>query len=224
MGKKKLFSSLLVCAVAFFSLSTSVLAEDPADNQRPAPYGRELTEAERKAFEEQWQQQEQQKTDNLNEAINKEIEANTPASVTGEKIEGNGTVIDFTTSGSKAFYTIRDEDQNIFYLIIDLDKTENNVYFLSDVSKNELRSTSGTPTDNFIQSESPNEDVSNQEVSQPAPVQNQSSNTGFLFTIIIVALGGAGAYYFFKIKPKQSKKTSSENEEEEDDDVIFGEE
>jgi hypothetical protein len=78
-------------------------------------------------------------TDVKAEKKEQEIEAQTPASVNGKKkVDGTGTVTDFTTSGSKAFYTITDKDSNVFYLIVDLDKTQNNVYFLSDVKKTAL--------------------------------------------------------------------------------------
>ena len=40
-----------------------------------------------------------------------EIDIDTPASVTGEVMNGTGTVVDFTTTGSKAFYTIVDNEQ-----------------------------------------------------------------------------------------------------------------
>ncbi|MGR5993235.1 CD1107 family mobile element protein [Bacillus cereus] len=74
----------------------------------------------------------------------------------GKKVDGTGTVTDFTTSGSKAFYTINDKDNNVFYLIIDLDKTQNNVYFLSDVKKTTLDGTATATTSKDGASVKPN--------------------------------------------------------------------
>src|SRR5699024_7181412 len=76
-----------------------------------------------------------------------EVEIETPSSVTGEKREGTGTVVDFSTTGSRAFYTIVDQDDNTFYLMIDMDKADNNVYFLSDVNKGQIGSNSGSNED-----------------------------------------------------------------------------
>jgi L-fucose mutarotase/ribose pyranase (RbsD/FucU family) len=87
----------------------------------------------------------------------------TPASVTGEKFNGSGTVVDFTTTGSKAFYTVQTTDHSVYYIIIDLDKTESNVYFLSEINGEELslsevaskdgsmNKESATATDNKVQ-------------------------------------------------------------------------
>ena len=75
-------------------------------------------------------------TNREKEIIKKPID--TPASVTGEKYNGSGTVVDFTTTGSKAFYTVKGADNSIFYIVIDMDKTENNVYFLSEINGEEL--------------------------------------------------------------------------------------
>lgn len=70
------------------------------------------------------------------EIINTPIE--TPASVTGERYKGSGTVVDFTTTGSKAFYTVKAQDNSVYYIVIDMDMTENNVYFLSEINGEEL--------------------------------------------------------------------------------------
>lgn len=222
--KKKILSGLLL-TTAFISLSIPVLAEEPATTTTTTteveapPYGREMTEAERKAWESKLSEEEEEKTKALNDTIEKEIKANTPDSVTGEKFEGNGTVVDFSTSGSKAFYTIQDQNQQVFYLIIDLDKVENNVYFLSDISKDELAK---VPTSDSSSGLVPETTEATQQVAvqeQPIP---ESNNNGFLFSILLVGLLGAGAYYFMVIKPKGAKKTNQKSEEE--GEVVIGDE
>lgn len=154
-----------------------------------------------------------------NEVI-EEIEAQTPASVTGETMQGNGTVVDYTTSGSKAFYTIVDTEQNTFYLIIDMDKTQNNVYFLKDVNQSDLEGVQATegvaPT--------PPPDLANPE----AEVQPENENNGLGFGLIVLLLAGIGvaAYYFLVMRKRhQNKDEVSENEDEEmseyyDDDFV----
>lgn len=224
--KKKILSGLLL-TTAFISLSIPVLAEEPTTTTTTTTevevpsYGREMTEAERKAWEAKLSEEEKKKA--LNDTIEEQIKTNTPASVTGEKFEGNGTVVDFSTSGSKAFYTIQDQNQQVFYLIIDLDKVENNVYFLSDISKDELAK---VPTSNSSSGLVPETTEATQQVAVQDAVQEQpipeSNNNGFLFSILIVALLGAGAYYFMVIKPKGAKKTNQKPEEE--GEVVIGDE
>ena len=54
--------------------------------------------------------------------------------------EGTGTVLDSATGedGDKQFYTITTEAGNVFYLIIDGKRDDNNVYFLNGVTEEDL--------------------------------------------------------------------------------------
>lgn len=54
--------------------------------------------------------------------------------------EGTGTVLDRATDtdGDKQFYTITTEAGNVFYLIIDGKRDNNNVYFLNGVTETDL--------------------------------------------------------------------------------------
>lgn len=155
-----------------------------------------------------------------------EIEIETPSSVTGEKAEGSGTVVDFSTTGARAFYTIEDNDNNTFHLIIDMDKADNNVYFLSDVNQENLSgnadtSSSNSPADilggNEDEKESEDEDATEVSGSKEDNEKNESSNLGFLMVVLLVALAGAVAYYFFVIKKKQTKNTVNEDEDEDEE-------
>ena len=49
--------------------------------------------------------------------------------------DGTGTVVDNATDeDGKEFYTITTADESVFYLVIDKQKTSENVYFLNAVS------------------------------------------------------------------------------------------
>lgn len=52
--------------------------------------------------------------------------------------EGTGTILDSVADGDKQFYTITSEAGNVFYLIIDGDRDSNNVYFLNNVTEEDL--------------------------------------------------------------------------------------
>ena len=145
------------------------------------------------------------------------VEAKTPASVTGKQIQGTGTVTDYTTSGSKAFYTITDKDSNVFYLIVDLEKTENNVYFLSDVKKSTL---DGTSTSKDTETVKPN--LSNQKQTETTTENNKSTSekpkeerndNSFLYTVLLLAGLGLVGYYFFVYKKKKNKQKNNINED-----------
>lgn len=156
-----------------------------------------------------------------------EIEAQTPASVNGKKVDGTGTVTDFTTSGSKAFYTITDKDSNVFYLIVDLDKTQNNVYFLSDVKKNTLDGTAAATTSKDGTSVKPNvpnqkqaeadKTTANTQSASEKP-KEESNNNSFLLIVLLIAVAGVTLYYFLVMKKKKNQPKTNEEEEVMEDD------
>ena len=53
--------------------------------------------------------------------------------------DGTGTVVDNATDqDGKEFYTITTPDENVFFLVIDKQKSADNVYFLNVVTENDL--------------------------------------------------------------------------------------
>lgn len=64
--------------------------------------------------------------------------------------DGTGTVLDNVTDAesNKQFYTITTEAGNIFYLIIDGEREDNNVYFLNAVTEADLMALAESDSDN----------------------------------------------------------------------------
>lgn len=134
-----------------------------------------------------------------------EVEALTPASVTGEKMQGTGTIVDYTTSGSKAFYTIVDREQKTFYLIVDMDKTQNNVYFLTDVNKSDLE---GINAGKNVESVAP------APPSDVEPPEETNSGLGFALIVLLLAAVGVTAYYFLVMRKRHQNQNDEEDEDE----------
>lgn len=154
----------------------------------------------------------------------KNIEVETPASVTGEKMEGQGTVVDFTTTGERAFYTIVDNDNNAFYLIIDMDKSNNNVYFLSEAGQPMSNNNEGSTEKTIIPKQDEDlKDLSEEEDKKEKPVKREepkkSNNLGFLITILVIGLTGVLAYHFTKKKKNANTNQEDEINEEENEDL-----
>ena len=145
------------------------------------------------------------------EIIKKPVSA--PASVTGETYQGSGTVVDFTTSGEKAFYTIKGSDSSVYYIVIDMDKTENNVYFLNDGNGEELSLNDVSSQNSQINAE-PQEPTLNEEVELEP---KKESNAGSIVFWLILVLGGIGflAYHllFGKLKKFDFLKRKNKNKE-----------
>ena len=63
----------------------------------------------------------------------------------GDKTASSGgTVTENTVKEGKEFYTIKTDNEKIFYLVIDNTKGTDNVYFLTEISENDLLNVTGT--------------------------------------------------------------------------------
>lgn len=230
MNWKKVFSLILVLTIIFITPVTNAFAEekDKKKEENPDEIIKHEDEDEAEKSVQNENIPDPPRDDSLigDEEDVHEVEIETPSSVTGEKREGTGTVVDFSTTGSRAFYTIVDQDDNTFYLMIDMDKADNNVYFLSDVNKGQIGSNSGsnedeTTTGFFGNEESETENQVEQQAEEvDSKVKDEkeesSSNLGFLLVVVIVGLIGAFGYYFFVIKKKQNENLTDETSEDDE--------
>lgn len=145
--------------------------------------------------------------------IRKPVE--TPASVTGERFQGIGTVVDFTTHGSREIYTINTPDNSVFYLMIDWDMTENNVYFLTSVNDQDMvidNIPTNQPTNEIPQetSEVTNTENTTEVVEETQETEGSNATFWILLGIMTVAIFG---YHFFFGKLKSLNPLMKEKEE-----------
>jgi hypothetical protein len=135
------------------------------------------------------------------------------------------------TEGTKEFYTISTKSGKVFYLIIDNAKSEDNVYFLTEVSEKDLMNftladtatlpetdtvtaeTEGVETDSDL-TESTEAENSDAEVQMP---EDQSSAGSTLLFVLIAAGVLAAAYYFKVYKPKQEEDDDDDEYEDDED-------
>ena len=214
--KKVLLATMLFSSTLFLGFPSINLAYAKGNSESVEAKEKEKKEEEEKAkvaaeekAEEKGDVAEPPSGPGVNrDEVTETVDIETPASVTGQKIDGTGTITDFSTSGSKAFYTITDSDQKVFYLIIDLDKTDNNVYFLSDINKSEL--SGPAESENTIQQ--PAEQVESANMEAP----KEESGNGFLIAVLLIAVVGVVAYYFLVMKKRQGRG----NEEDEDNEEM----
>ena len=122
--------------------------------------------------------------------------------------DGTGTVVDNATDeDGKEFYTITTADESVFYLVIDKQKTSENVYFLNAVTVDDLLPLAE-------QGEEPAEEVTPEPEPEPTePEPEQKSNTGTILLILAVALIGGGAGWYFKVyRPKHQRAAQPEED------------
>ena len=124
--------------------------------------------------------------------------------------DGTGTMTDTATDeDGKQFYTITTPAGNTFYLIIDLERDSDNVYFLDAVTEADLLAlaelsgetvTTTADTEQEVEADTDAETTAESEMEQ----QEDNSNTGMLLLVAAVVLIGGGAAWYFKIhRPKQ---------------------
>ena len=115
--------------------------------------------------------------------------------------EGTGTVVDNATDGDgKEFFTITTPNENIFYLVIDRQRSGENVYFLNAVTEADLMALAE------ITEEPPAPQPEPEPAPAPEPELEKKSNSGMLLLVLGLALIGGGAGWYFKVyRPKQEK-------------------
>ena len=127
---------------------------------------------------------------------------------------GTGTVIDHATDeDGKEFYTIMTPEENVFYLVIDRQRSTENVYFLNAVTEADLMALAEIPaTPTPIPSTVEPTPTPEVETPETLPVQEKGGNMGMmLFVIAVVLLGGAAGWYFKIYKPKQEKMETEDD-------------
>ncbi len=137
--------------------------------------------------------------------------------------DGTGTVVDNVLNGSKQFYTISTDAGNVFYLIVDLDKENNNVYFLDTTKERDLIALAEKAEKDegvaIVEEEpvaqapepEPEKVIEEPEVPKEAPKQ---SNTSLIIILILICMGGAGVvFYYWVYKPKKDRDEAEEFEE-----------
>jgi hypothetical protein len=137
-------------------------------------------------------------------------------------MDGTGTVVDSATDEEgKQFYTITTPAGNTFYLIIDLERDSDNVYFLDAVTEKDLLAlaesdddTEESDTDSAVTSTAEPETTAevtattetSGDTAEQTSTETQDNNMGTLLLVLAVVLIGGGAGYYFKIyRPKHQR-------------------
>ena len=137
--------------------------------------------------------------------------------------EGTGTVLDNATDqDGKEFFTITTADEAVFYLVIDRQRSTENVYFLNAVTASDLLALAEPGQE----PEAPppvTEPEAPPPVTEPEPPEaepdpgpeepKKSGGAGMLLAALAVLAIGGGAGWYFKIyRPKQQKAAEPEED------------
>ena len=137
---------------------------------------------------------------------------------------GTGTVVNTATDADgKQFYTITTPDENVFYLVIDLQRETDNVYFLDAVTEKDLLALaekSGDTEDSETVVSTPKPESTPEVTSEPetktspepSSEPKQTGNTGMLLVVLAIVVIGGGAGYYFKIYRPKHQQADSEDD------------
>ncbi len=147
-----------------------------------------------------------------------------PGSVT--PTDGTGTVTENSvkTPEQREFFSITTEEGNDFYIVVDKQKTDKNVYLLSEVTEDDLSALAkpgASPVPEIpaivpapVQEAEPEPEPAPPEP-EPEPEPEKASDSGSIVLIVVVALACGGAAYYFKIvRPKKNAADPYEDEDE----------
>ncbi|MDD3229811.1 MAG: DUF4366 domain-containing protein [Oscillospiraceae bacterium] len=136
--------------------------------------------------------------------------------------DGTGTVQDNVTDETgKEFFTIMTPDENVFYLIIDRERKEENVYFLNAVTEDDLRSLAKKKSGKAesvvpVPEVSPQPEASSPPGDTPAK-QKRGGDSTLIFVLLAIVIAGGAGYYFKIYKPKHQVVDNDEPEYDDND-------
>jgi hypothetical protein len=149
--------------------------------------------------------------------------------------DGTGSVVDNATDGGgKEFFTVETADGNVFYLIVDRRRADDNVYLLNAVTEDDLgslakpgdgKNVSAVETPPAASTEpAPAASAAPEPTPEPAPENNGSGGASMYILIAVATLAAGGAGYYLKIvRPKKSgaEDDADDFDEPEDEDNSF---
>ena len=135
--------------------------------------------------------------------------------------KGQGSVVENTTDNSKEFFTIMTENGATFYLVVDKNKTSENVYFLKSVDEVDLMKLAGGNNAVIYEETTQSTTEATTEITSVEEIKHKEKKSSFgffqIFSILgVIFLVGVLAYdKFFKGKVKNSSFDDEEFEDEE---------
>ena len=122
----------------------------------------------------------------------------------------------------KEFFTIKTKSDNVFYLIIDRQRENDNVYLLNAVSESDLVALAEKGEDKSVsavpESESEEQTEPATETEETKQDSSSGNNLSVILIFIAVILAGGIGYYIKIYKPKHSDNGVGDEEDFEGDD------
>ena len=128
--------------------------------------------------------------------------------------DGTGTVVDNATDeDGKEFFTITTADEAVFYLVIDRQRSTENVHFLNAVTVSDLMALAEQDQEPEAPPPVTEPDPEPEPDPAPEPEPQKSGGAGMLLAALaVLALGGGAGWYFKIYRPKQQRAAEPEED------------
>ena len=128
--------------------------------------------------------------------------------------DGTGTVVDNATDeDGKEFFTITTADEAVFYLVIDRQRSTENVYFLNAVTVSDLMALAEQDQEPEAPPPVTEPDPEPEPDPAPEPEPQKSGGAGMLLAALaVLALGGGAGWYFKIYRPTQQRAAEPEED------------
>ena len=127
---------------------------------------------------------------------------------------GTGTTVDNATSGDGVeFFTIKTDDDKVYYLVVDRNSGTDNVYLLNTVTGGDLEALAENGKINLGKpaATQPAEEKEEKPAKEEPERQGVPEWLAYLLVVAVVG-GGAFAYYQLKVKPEREESKVDERE------------
>lgn len=146
--------------------------------------------------------------------------------------DGGGTVAENTVTtgnsndGAKQFLTVKTKNDHIFYIVIDNESRNDNVYLLDQVTDEDLidliaendAQKAAEIAEKRVVEDSENDIKETEEMkNEPVKTNNKEKNTGMASRLLMLVLIGAGAGVYMYFKKKKGQKYDEDELEEDED-------
>lgn len=131
--------------------------------------------------------------------------------------DGQGTVLDNAADDEgKEFFTITTADEAVFYLVIDRQKSTENVYFLNAVTVADLMALAENTEGAATMAPTPEPEPDPEPTPKPDPESEEKAGAGpLLLVLAVVAVGGGAGWYFKIYRPKHQQAAAPEEDYDE---------
>lgn len=128
--------------------------------------------------------------------------------------DGTGTVVDNATDAEgKEFFTITTAEEAVFYLVIDRQKSTENVYFLNAVTLADLAALAESTEGAAPITPAPEPEPDPEPTPEPEPEPEAKGGAGpLLLGLAVLLIGGGAAFYFKVYRPKHQQAAAPEED------------